>query len=131
MSSAAATTDALDAPWPDRDGGRPAPLGRFRARGALEVRARRYSGSRCEAGEIARWVEQLSDCLCTTRAEPDGWVVEVQDPATGCLELNPGHVLVWTRSTRRWAVCSPSQFGAWFEPTPRELPVFSDGEVAE
>lgn len=109
------------------------PFERYRCRSALEVRARAYDGTRRAAEDIIRWVEQVGrGCVGTARADRDGWVVVVDDPhSSSCLELHPHEILVWTRSSDKWSACSAEQFGAWFEPAPRELPVFPDGETAE
>lgn len=104
---------------------------RYRTRGALQVHACAYDGTPRQALALSRWAEQVSGLPCVGRAESDGWVVDVADPAVGVITLHPGQVLVWTRSTRRWATCPLEQFHAWFEPAPRELPIYSDGETAE
>lgn len=109
------------------------PPERYRFRGALEVRARAYDGTRRAAGDITRWVEQVGrGRVCTSRGERDGRVLVVGDPqSSSSIELHPHEVLVWTSSSGRWSACTAEQFGAWFEPAPRELPIFPDGETAE
>ena len=90
-----------------------------------------YDGTRLQALALSRWAEQVSGYACTSRAGSDGWTVEVDDSGADRITIHPGQVLVWTRTTRRWATCSLEQFSDWFEPAPRELPIFSDGETAE
>lgn len=107
---------------------------RYRCREALEVRARDFDGSRRAVVELTDWVAHLGGgrYACTGRAESHGWVLLVEDPDAGtCVELQPREVLVWTRSSARWTTCSREQFTSWFEPAPRELPIYSDREVGE
>lgn len=104
-------------------------------RGQAEpVRGVWHDGSPVDHGDaqvalVAGWVQQVADGR-EVRVEVEPGPVLVIQPAWPAepLRLRPGMFLV-LRSAG-WTVYSAEQFLAAFEPLPRELPIFDDGEVA-
>lgn len=98
------------------------------------VRAVWHDGSDAQAALVTEWVRRIGDNRemddREVRIEVEPGPVVVIQPAWPAepVRLEPGMFLV-LRSTG-WTVYSAEQFLAAFEPLPRELPIFDDGEVA-
>ena len=102
------------------------------------VRAVWHDGSDAQLTLVTEWVQQVHH---------DGELDGETDDREVLVEVEPGPVLVirpaWpaepvrlqpgmflVRRSTGWTVYSAEQFLAAFEPLPRELPIFDDGEVA-
>lgn len=111
--------------WRDATLNRPA---RFVAK-PEPVRAVWHDGSDAQVALVTEWLQQVAgDREMRVEVEP-GPVLVIQPawPAES-MRLQPGMFLVL--GAAGWTVCRADQFLAEFEPLPRELPIFDDGEVA-
>ena len=114
--------------WRDATLNRPA---RFVAR-PEPVRAVWHDGSDAQLALVTDWVQQvtndreLGDREMRVEVEP-GPVLVIRSSVEP-VRLEPGMALVLRAAG--WTVCRADQFLAKFEPLPRELPIFDDGEVA-
>ena len=92
------------------------------------VRAVWHDGSHTQVAAVQEWVRQAGSPNVTAEVRPGAVVVVRQPWPTEPLCLRPGMFLALT--CNGWMVYSAEQFQAAFQPAPRELPIFDDGEVA-
>ena len=102
------------------------------------VRAVWHDGSDAQLALVTEWVQQvhhdgeldgeMGDCEVRVEVEPGPVLVIRPAWPAEPVRLEPGMFLV--RRSTGWTAYSAEQFLAAFEPLPRELPIFDDGEVA-
>lgn len=92
------------------------------------VRALWHDGSDAQVAAVREWVRQAGAPDVKAEVEPGAVVVVRQSWPAEPVCLRPGMFLALT--CNGWMVYSAEQFQAAFQPAPRELPIFDDGEVA-
>lgn len=104
----------------------------FRAR-PVDVLAARHDGTLSRAEALAAWVAGVGAGDTTSLEIVESWIVVLvfQPSETDVLWVLPGQHLVLDRqATPRWRVIGAVEFDTLFVRRVRELPIFSDGEVA-
>ena len=124
--SPAAEPPAGPAPgWRGATRGRPS---RFVAK-AEPVHAVWHDGSDAQVVLVTAWVQQVADGRrASVEVEPGAVLVIRPAWPAEPVRFGPGMFLVLRAAG--WTAHSVDQFLAGFEPLPRELPIFDDGEVA-
>lgn len=96
------------------------------------VRAVWHDGSDARVAVVREWVQQVQQVAggreVRVEVQPGAVVVVQQAWPAEPMRLRPGMFLVLNFAG--WTVYSAEQFQAAFQPLPRELPIFNDGEVA-
>lgn len=104
--------------------------GWFRPRRSSGVLAVLHDGRPGRAEGLAAWVAS-SDAGAVVSVEPDDRVLILLPGREAALWVAPGDYLVRSRcGWPDWRTDPAEAFAAEFVSEPRELPVFSDGEVA-